>query len=43
MAPSSRAIADVAERLFSEPVPQILEGGMKVMWQRLMRETEPPR
>jgi flagellar biosynthesis protein FlhG len=39
MAPSSRALVDVAERLFGEPGPQILEGGMKVMWQRLMRET----
>jgi flagellar biosynthesis protein FlhG len=43
MAPASRALADVAERLFSEPAPQILEGGMKVMWQRLMREAESPR
>jgi flagellar biosynthesis protein FlhG len=43
MAPASRAIVDVAKRLFSEPAPQILEGGMKVMWQRLMRETEVPR
>jgi flagellar biosynthesis protein FlhG len=43
MAPASRAIVNVAQRLFSEPAPQILEGGMKVMWQRLMRETEPPR
>ena len=43
MAPASRAIVDVAARLFSEPAPQILEGGMKVMWQRLMREAEPPR
>jgi flagellar biosynthesis protein FlhG len=39
MAPASRALVDVAERLFGEPGPQILEGGMKVMWQRLMRET----
>jgi hypothetical protein len=38
MAPASRALVDAAERLFSEPAPQILEGGMKVMWQRLMRE-----
>ncbi len=43
MAPASRALVDVAERLFSEPAPQILEGGMKVMWQRLMREAEGPR
>ena len=43
MAPASRALVDVAERLFSEPAPQILEGGMKVMWQRLMREAENPR
>jgi flagellar biosynthesis protein FlhG len=43
MAPASRALANVAERLFSESAPQILEGGMKVMWQRLMREAEVPR
>jgi flagellar biosynthesis protein FlhG len=43
MAPASRAIAEVATRLFSEPAPQILEGGMKMMWQRLMREAEVPR
>ena len=43
MAPASRAIVDVAERLFGEPAPQILEGGMKVMWQRLLREAEAPR
>ena len=43
MAPASRAIAEVAARLFSEPAPQILEGGMKMMWQRLMREAEVPR
>jgi flagellar biosynthesis protein FlhG len=43
MAPSSRALVDVAERLFGEPAPQILEGGMKVMWQRLMREAGAPR
>ena len=42
MAPASRALVDVAERLFSEPAPQILEGGMKVMWQRLMRESQNP-
>ena len=43
MAPASRAIVDVAARLFSEPAPQILEGGMKMMWQRLMKEAEVPR
>ena len=43
MAPASRALANVAERLFSDSAPQILEGGMKVMWQRLMREAEVPR
>ena len=43
MAPASRAIVEVAARLFSEPAPQILEGGMKMMWQRLMREAEVPR
>ena len=42
MAPSSRALADVAERLFGEPGPQVLEGGLKVMWQRLMRDIETP-
>ena len=43
MAPASRAIVDVAARLFAEPAPQILEGGMKMMWQRLMKEAEVPR
>jgi flagellar biosynthesis protein FlhG len=42
MAPASRALVDVAERLFGEPGPQVLEGGLKVMWQRLMRDIETP-
>jgi flagellar biosynthesis protein FlhG len=37
--PSSRALASISERLFAEsPQPQ-LESGLKVMWQRLLRES----
>jgi flagellar biosynthesis protein FlhG len=43
MAPASRALVDVAERLFSNAPPQPVEGGMKVMWQRLLRDASGAR
>ncbi len=36
--PSSRALATLSEKLFSEPAPAPLDGGMKLLWQRLLRE-----
>jgi flagellar biosynthesis protein FlhG len=36
--PASRALSVVADRLFNETVPPILDGGMKLMWNRLFRE-----
>ncbi len=39
--PSSRALAALADKLFTEPAPGPLDGGMKFLWQRLLRETSP--
>lgn len=36
--PSSRALATLSEKLFNEPAPAPLDGGMKLLWQRLLRE-----
>ena len=36
--PSSRSLAALADRLFNEPAPMPLDGGMKFLWQRLLRE-----
>jgi flagellar biosynthesis protein FlhG len=36
--PASRALNVVADKLFNETVPPILDGGMKLMWTRLFRE-----
>jgi flagellar biosynthesis protein FlhG len=41
--PSARALAVVASRIFDEPAPAVLDGGMKFLWQRLFRETPAPR
>lgn len=38
MCPASRALADVAKRLLSEPPPTRMDGGLKVMRDRLLRE-----
>jgi len=37
--PSSRALAGLADKLFNEPAPGPLDGGMKFLWQRLLRES----
>ncbi len=39
--PSSRALGVLAYRLFQEPGPAPLDGGMKFLWQRLLRESSP--
>jgi flagellar biosynthesis protein FlhG len=36
--PASRALNVLADKLFNESVPPILDGGMKLMWNRLFRE-----
>lgn len=36
--PAARALHAVAKRLFDEPPRQQLDGGMKFLWQRLLRE-----
>ena len=38
LSPASRALAHVAEKLFSSAAPVRLESGFKFMWQRLLRE-----
>jgi flagellar biosynthesis protein FlhG len=43
MAPASRALALVADRLFSQAPPPMVDGGMKLMWHRLFREASVPR
>ncbi|HEY2901439.1 MAG TPA: MinD/ParA family protein [Polyangia bacterium] len=37
--PASRALASIAERLFADGAQPKLESGLKVMWQRLLRES----
>jgi flagellar biosynthesis protein FlhG len=36
--PASRALNVLADKLFNESVPPVLDGGMKLMWTRLFRE-----
>lgn len=36
--PASRALGALAEKLFNENKPPLLDGGMKLMWNRLLRE-----
>jgi flagellar biosynthesis protein FlhG len=36
--PASRALTILADKLFNESVPPVLDGGMKLMWNRLFRE-----
>jgi flagellar biosynthesis protein FlhG len=40
--PSSRAIGAIADRLFADEQPRQLQGGLRLMWQRLLREAESP-
>jgi len=37
--PATRALAGVADTLFNEPPPLQLEGGLKFLWSRLLRES----
>jgi len=39
--PSSRSLAALADKLFNSPAPGPLDGGMKFLWQRLLREQQP--
>ena len=43
MAPASRALTLIADRLFNSPPPPMVDGGMKLMWHRLFREASVPR
>jgi flagellar biosynthesis protein FlhG len=36
--PASRAMSVIADKLFNESAPPLLDGGMKLMWSRLFRE-----
>jgi flagellar biosynthesis protein FlhG len=36
--PASRALTVLADKLFNESAPPVLDGGMKLMWNRLFRE-----
>lgn len=38
--PASRALAGVADRLLGSPPPRRLEGGLRLMWQRLFRDQQ---
>jgi len=40
--PASRALGDIAMRLLEGPPATKLDSGLKVMWQRLLRESAPP-
>ena len=40
--PASRALGSIAERLFADAAQPRLESGLKVMWQRLLRESGAP-
>jgi flagellar biosynthesis protein FlhG len=40
--PASRAIGAIADRLFANESPRQLQGGLRLMWQRLLREAESP-
>jgi flagellar biosynthesis protein FlhG len=43
MAPASRALNLIADRLFKSAPPPMVDGGMKLMWHRLFREASVPR
>jgi flagellar biosynthesis protein FlhG len=38
LSPASRALGVIAEKLFAEPVAPAVDGGLKLMWNRLFRE-----
>jgi flagellar biosynthesis protein FlhG len=39
--PASRALGIIADKLLNEVTPRTIDGGMKLMWQRLFREASP--
>ena len=39
--PASRALASLADKLFNQTAAVALDGGMKFLWQRLLREQNP--
>ncbi len=41
--PASRALAQTAHALFSEPPPFNLDGGMKLLWSRLFKDSNEPK
>jgi flagellar biosynthesis protein FlhG len=43
MAPASRALTLIADRLFKSAPPPMVDGGMKLMWHRLFREASVSR
>jgi len=42
-APATRALGVIADRLLSMAPPPAVDGGMKLMWHRLFRESSVPR
>lgn len=40
--PASRALTLIADKLFNEGPPPAPDGGLKFMWQRILRESSPP-
>jgi flagellar biosynthesis protein FlhG len=40
-APASRALDTIAAKLFEGPPPRQLEGGLRLMWHRLLRDSTP--
>ena len=41
--PASRALNATAHQLFSEPPPFNLDGGMKLLWSRLFKDSHAPQ
>ncbi len=39
--PATRALTGISERLFGEPGPEQSTGGLKFLWQRILRESSP--
>ncbi|WP_169788861.1 MinD/ParA family protein [Vulgatibacter incomptus] len=42
LSPSSRSLEQIADKLLGEPAASRLEGGLKILWQRLLRESSTP-
>jgi len=41
-APASRALEHIFRRLFDRALPPTVDGGLKFMWQRVLRDANPP-